>query len=147
MLPSKRLWVTRAEYKRLTEVDSVPELPFGPHGQNTPPACGNLETLQVEVPKLRMMIEELLQEGRLRPGIKLTIELLAFADRVEGRLAAMRASPITPPDDGVKENKSRLVIERLYGMRPGMQSMPNRGHVVGFILSMHRLQSKVNSPV
>ena len=39
------------------------------------------------------------------------------------------------------------MIDRLNGIRPGMRSMPNRAHVVWFILSMHRLQSKANSPM
>jgi len=61
--------------------------------------------LQVEVPKLRTTIEGLLKEGKLHPGTKLMNELLAFADRMEGRLAAMRANPIVPLKDEVEENK------------------------------------------
>ena len=99
------VWRTRTEYKRLTVVDSVPELPLPkprPYDRITTPVCGNLEILQVEVPKLRTMIEGLLKEGKLHPGTKLMNELLAFADRMEGRLAAMKANPLK---DEVEENK------------------------------------------
>lgn len=51
---------------------------------------------------MRTMIEGLLKEGKLHPGTKLMNELLAFADRMEGRLAAMKANPLK---DEAEENK------------------------------------------
>lgn len=95
------VWRTRTDYKG-TVVENVPELPLqerGVNGQNALPACSNLERLEVEVPKLRTTIDGLLKDGILRPGTKLTIALLAFADRMEKRLAVVRASPIEPLKD------------------------------------------------
>ncbi|KAH9949864.1 ankyrin [Amylocystis lapponica] len=44
-----------------------------------------------EIPRLRATIQALLEEGRLRDGAKLTTELLAFADKMETKLAAKKA--------------------------------------------------------
>ena len=47
----------------------------------------HVEKQKIEIPKLRAMIDTLLAEGRIVHGTKLTTGLLAFADRMEGRLA------------------------------------------------------------
>lgn len=47
----------------------------------------NVEKQKIEIPKLRATLDTLLADGRIAHGTKLTTELLAFADRMEGRLA------------------------------------------------------------
>ena len=52
-----------------------------------PPPRVQLETQKREIPKLRATLDTLLSDGSIAPGSKLATELLAFADRMERRLA------------------------------------------------------------
>jgi hypothetical protein len=51
----------------------------------------DVEKQKIEIPKLRATLDTLLAEGRIVHGTKLTTELLAFASRMEGRLAVETA--------------------------------------------------------
>ncbi|KAI9451557.1 hypothetical protein BJY52DRAFT_1297191 [Lactarius psammicola] len=77
-----------------TEVPSPKELPttLWQHLRplhEAPPF--DVEKQKTEIPKLRATLDTLLADGRLAHGTKLTTELLAFAGRMEGRLAVETA--------------------------------------------------------
>jgi len=54
----------------------------------------DLPRQELEVPRLRTTVNELMQEGRLTAGTKLATELVAFTDRMEARLVKDRAAAI-----------------------------------------------------
>lgn len=52
----------------------------------------DLPKQEAELPRLRAAIDQLLREGRLNNGTKLTKELVAFADRLEAKIAKEKAA-------------------------------------------------------
>jgi hypothetical protein len=61
----------------------------------------DVEKQKVEIPKLRATLDMLIADSRLVPGTKLATELLAFADRMEEKLAIETA----PREDVAKDVK------------------------------------------
>ncbi|KAI9433857.1 hypothetical protein H4582DRAFT_1982964 [Lactarius indigo] len=55
------------------------------------PPLFDVEKQKTEIPRLRATLDTLLTDGNLVEGTKLTTELFAFADRMEGRLAVETA--------------------------------------------------------
>jgi hypothetical protein len=71
-------------------IPSPSDLPVYPEQHLRTPKVAppfHVEKQKIEISKMRAMIDTLLAEGRLAHGTKLTTELLAFADRMEGRIA------------------------------------------------------------
>lgn len=96
----------------------------------------DVEKQKVEIPKLRATLDGLLADGRLVRGAKLTTELFAFADRLEGTLAieiakqnAARKVPI-PRDDEDDHVSSHGTTASTYALlrdaaaaRPGLRQL------------------------
>jgi hypothetical protein len=70
----------------------------------------HVEKQKIEIPKLRAMIDALLAEGRLAHGTKLTTELLAFADRMEGRLAEEVARECVAENEAEEGERDRPTL-------------------------------------
>ncbi|KAF8267587.1 hypothetical protein EI94DRAFT_1801491 [Lactarius quietus] len=100
--------------------------------QKAPPF--NVEKQKIEIPKLRATLNLLLADGRLVHGSKLTTELLAFADRMERRLAeetARNSAAENQADDGELDSPERqgsasrtyFALHEAVEARPGMRQL------------------------
>lgn len=82
-------FIPRATYPVCVPVPSVPQVYVASHVNNvTRTASFDVEKQKEEIPKLRATLDLLLADGRLVNGTKLASELLAFASRMEEKLAA-----------------------------------------------------------
>jgi hypothetical protein len=94
----------------------------------------DVEKQKVEIPKLRTTLVGLLADGRLVRGAKLTTELFAFADHLEGKLAieiakqvAARTVPRDDEDDHVSSHgttaSTYALLRDAAAARPGLRQL------------------------
>ena len=93
----------------------------------------HVEKQKVEIPKLRATLDTLLADGLIAHGTKLTTELFAFADRMEGRLAeeAARENAENPADDAELDRpalkgataRTYFALRDAAAARPGMRQL------------------------
>ena len=78
--------------------------------KNSPPF--DVEKQKIEIPKLRATLDTLLANGLIVHGTKLTTELLAFADRMERRLADETARENAKDKHAKEDEQGRQVLPR-----------------------------------
>ncbi|KAH9020875.1 hypothetical protein EDB84DRAFT_1441656 [Lactarius hengduanensis] len=119
----------------MSSVPGVGELPTNAEYhlrtlKNSPPF--NLEKQKIEIPKLRATLDMLLADGLLAEGTTLTTELLAFANRLEERLAIETARK-NAAEKQTEESKGKLepgtaahmyfVLRDTAAARPGTRQL------------------------
>ena len=92
-----------------------------------------VEKQKIEIPKLRATLDTLLADGLITHGTKLTTELVAFADRMEGRLAeeAARENAENQADDGELDRpalqgaatRTYFALRDAAAARPGLRQL------------------------
>lgn len=95
----------------------------------------HVEKQKIEIPKLRAMIDTLLAEGRIVHGTKLTTGLLAFADRMEGRLAEEVARGGAAEKEAEDSDVDRPMLpdsntRTYFALRDAAASRPGRRQLV-----------------
>lgn len=103
-----------------------------------------VEHLEAELPRLRLAIERLLEEGRLVRGTKLTNELLAFAATMEEKLAAAKAGAKKPEDaEEPKSTDTADVVGTLRVLKDTMPKIPEKRNLVHLIDVQRSVQSNL----
>lgn len=124
---------------RMTNPTGVPrptDLPMNVEGRLHAPQIAppfDVGKQKTEIPKLRAMLDTLLAEGHLVHGTKLATELLAFADRMEGRLAVETARKNAAEAEGkleweflapqVATARTYFVLRDATAARPGTRQL------------------------
>ena len=89
---------------------------------------------EVEIPKLRATLDQLLEDGRLKKGTKITTELLAFVVSMEAKLATAKTRVVAKVEetskDSVRANTDRCdakktltLVQKAVLERPGMRQL------------------------
>jgi hypothetical protein len=105
-----------------------------------------LKCLDVEIPKLRATLDELLRDGRLRNNTKLTNDLLAFADLMERKLVAAKAIPEEPLAEGKVDKDAKdapNVEETLLCVRNAVAANPGLRRLVHLIDVQRSIQGNL----
>ncbi|THH17575.1 hypothetical protein EW146_g3245, partial [Bondarzewia mesenterica] len=91
-----------------------------------------LDRQEVQVPKLRATLDALLRDGQLKRATKVANALLAFADRMEGKLAAAQAAKKAEEDSGNFDPTIPTAnVNRTYALvRDAVASRPGARHLV-----------------
>lgn len=72
----------------------------------------NIERLDVELPRLRSMLEQLFNDGRLIKKTKLAEELVKFADMMDNKLAKAKVVESAKPVVVTVEQENRNPVEK-----------------------------------
>jgi len=121
------LWRTRTEY--ITSANTPLTLDI--NGDSRTQKYFDLAKQEVEIPKLRATLNQLLDDGRLKKGTKTTTELLAFAVAMEAKLATARTKPvpeIIPKKEEIVSDKTdwKGTLEHMrkaVTARPGLRNL------------------------
>jgi Ankyrin repeats (3 copies) len=138
------VWRTRTKFA--TSI-STPVLDFA--GNPPTQQYFDLAIQEVEIPKLRATLNQLLEDGRLKKGTKTTTELLNFAVVMEAKLATTRTKTVTKLEES-KDNNAGDIVDReatLRHIKKGVASRPclrTLVHLVDVQRSVERNLARVN---
>ncbi|EPQ59792.1 ankyrin [Gloeophyllum trabeum ATCC 11539] len=113
------------------------------------PAEHDFRHLEREVPRLRRVVDELIQQGQVVKTTKLGVQLQAFVERMEGVYQAARMSEQmeTEEDETIKPNpmKTLRVVKEAVNARPGPRKLVRlRDAQIAVQYSLDRLSGENN---